>query len=296
MRDLEHGTLADLRTLMGQPPWPRRGNWQLVKPPSPAAGAGYTYAVNPAWWERIINVNATIATAGTAGLRTVSLQLADGDGYVFSTVPLIRGVPGSATVAGQASKELAPAAVPGASVAANGSVTDPAAFASICQVTGLAAGTYQVTATVYLSGTVTSADANNMSIGGAGFGALVVMYPGVANTPVTYTASIDVGAGATVGLQTLAAASGAAAVYNADMVITPVQLGPCTAKLPDLILKPGWTASLAITNANAADQLSAIGIMTERYSSDWASGALRADAEEQLRDFLAWQAERGQGM
>jgi hypothetical protein len=294
MHNLEHGTLADLETLMGQPPRLRRGNWQLVKPPSPAAGAGYTYSVDPKWWERLINVTATIATAGTAGLRTVSLQLADADSYVFSTIPLIRGVPGSATVSGQASKELAPAGVPGASVAANGSVTDPAAFASICQITGLAAGIYQVTATVYLSGTVTSADANNMSIGGAGFGALVIVYPGAANIPVTYTAQIDVGAGATVGLQTLAAASGAAAVYNADMVITPVQLGPCTAKLPDLLLKPGWTASLVITNVNVADQLSGIGIMTERYSSDWASGSLGADEERQLRDFLHWQDEREQ--
>lgn len=107
-----------------------------------------------------------------------------------------------------------------ASLAAEGSVTNPGAFATIANITGVPNGTYQVTATVYLSGTVTAADANNMLVT-AGGTPIRIAYPGVANVPVTFTTVFTVNSGSIL-LQSNNAASGAAAVYNGAIVANPL--------------------------------------------------------------------------
>lgn len=105
---------------------------------------------------------------------------------------------------------------------ANGmnSVPNPGAFATIATTNSLPAGTYSVTATVYLSGTVTSADANNMELFGTGIATTKIAYPGVANTPVTLTAIVTTTGAGAIGVQSIGAASGASAVYNASIVAT----------------------------------------------------------------------------
>jgi hypothetical protein len=110
-----------------------------------------------------------------------------------------------------------------------GSVTNPGAFANIAfGGTNLPAGTYQITAVVYLSGTVTSADANNMQITGNGIagGAVRLAYPGVANAPATVSATISTSGSGLIGVQSIGAASGPSAVYNATLLVTPVAAAP----------------------------------------------------------------------
>jgi hypothetical protein len=112
--------------------------------------------------------------------------------------------------------------VPGGSVSASGSVTNPGAFGGIAFTPSLPAGTYSVTTTVYLSGVVTAADGNNMSLVYGGT-TINLLYPGVANAPVTTTNIVQVPAGGhTIGVQTINAASGAGAIYNAVVTVTPV--------------------------------------------------------------------------
>jgi hypothetical protein len=117
-----------------------------------------------------------------------------------------------------------------ASYSGEGSATDPAAFGTIATTNSVPAGTYQVTATVYLSGTVTGADASNMELFGTGISATKIAYPGVANVPVTFTANITTTGAGAIGVQSIGAASGASAVYNASVVVTP--LGTNTATAP----------------------------------------------------------------
>lgn len=101
-------------------------------------------------------------------------------------------------------------------------VTNPGAFATIATTNSLPAGTYSVTATVYVSGTVTAADANNMEFFGTGIATTKIAYPGVANTPVTLTANITTTGAGAIGVQSIGAASGVSAIYNASIVVTPL--------------------------------------------------------------------------
>ena len=151
-----------------------------------------------------------------------------------------------------------------ASQSAEGSVTNPGAFAAIAFSNSVPAGTYQVTATVYLSGTVTTADANNMQITGTSLtnGTVRIAYPGVANTPVTVTAVVTTGGAGGIGVQTVGAASGVSAVYNASIQVTP--LGAVSAGLGiadwepgsnGLVLRPDDQLWLAAAGALTASEL-----------------------------------------
>jgi hypothetical protein len=126
-----------------------------------------------------------------------------------------------AVASGGASGAGAPAQ--SASYTANGSVTDPGAFGAIAFTGTVPQGTYTVTATVFLSGTVTAADGSNMELVYGGASPIPLAYPGADNVPITTTVVVTVPAGGhTVGIQAINAASGAAAVYNASLVVTPV--------------------------------------------------------------------------
>lgn len=109
------------------------------------------------------------------------------------------------------------------------SATDPGSFDGFAFTNSVPAGTYEVTATVYLSGTVTSADANNMQITGTGFDTVRIAYPGVIDVPVTITATVTTTAAGGIGVQSINAASGSGAVYNASIVVTPVSTAGQTA-------------------------------------------------------------------
>lgn len=108
-----------------------------------------------------------------------------------------------------------------ASSAGEGSVTNPGAAATIATTASVAAGTYVVTATVFLSGTVAAGDLNNFQITGNGVTSVKIVVPAVANTVVTMTATVTTTSAGAIIVKSIGAASGVSAVYNASVVATP---------------------------------------------------------------------------
>jgi hypothetical protein len=102
-------------------------------------------------------------------------------------------------------------------------VTDPGAGATIATVSGLTPGIpYSLSWTVSLSGTVTSADADNMELTGTGLGATdVAIYPGTVGNYPQQTITV-ISPTASISVKAIAAASGASAVYGASLVATPL--------------------------------------------------------------------------
>lgn len=296
MKDLIENTLADLHTLGSHPPRLRRMNTQLVRVPPPAAGSGYTYPITGTWWERILAVTVTLATASAAGQRALNIQYTDGDGIVFDSCPLVPMIGPSSTVtayADQGPTALAPAP---ATVATFGSATDPAAGGAVSGTLTLQPGSWQLSGQAYLSGTVTSADATNMQVNVGAAALIPVVYPGTAGVLTSYSAQITLTTATTVGVVATAAASGASAVYNASIQAIPLSGAGAQAQIPDLTLKSGWHLVIAGTNLQAADQLSNIAVLTERYPSNWADGALGSDEERQSRQLMRWLASEAEGM
>jgi hypothetical protein len=294
--DLTQDTLADLFTLMSHPPRLRRGNTRLAKPPNPAAGAGYTYPVTSDFWERIVSVAFTLTTAAGGAARSVALELTDADGFVFNASPAVSYLGPSSAITCYADLETAVAAPGAASASGEGSVTDPGAAAVIASAGVLQPGIWDVAGEVYLSGTVTAADANNMAVAIAGTNTIDIAYPGQAGVPAAFNGQIELSAAHTVSVNAIAAASGAAAVYNASFTATPSSSAGAQASIPDITLKSGYSLQVAVAGIQAGDQLSGIGILAERYPSNWADGSLAADEESQIRHLARWLAEHGQGL
>jgi hypothetical protein len=284
LRDLTEDTLADLFTLGSAPPDLRRVNTQLVRPSAnPSAGSGYTAKVPNEWWQRLIAVSATLTCSATAGARQVQLQYCDDSGNPFYNVPL--GPPLSASETAKVYGSLANTAPTpaGGSETVDGSVTNPAASTDISGGLSLAPGTWQLTGTAFLSGTVTAADADNMVVTLQGSYVAQITYPGVVDVPGTATAVVTVASTTGAWVTSSNAASGSGAIYNAS--ITATQLAPAgqPATILDFTMKSGWQQNLAVSNIQSGDQLSGITYLTERYPSNWADGSLESDEEDLLR-------------
>jgi len=98
----------------------------------------------------------------------------------------------------------------------SGSVTSPGANATITSLTGLAAGTYQVTWQVELSGTLAAADANNFALKHNGVIVLQSENLAVAGVYPQVTAEIVVAAGDSISITSIAAGT-VGAVYTAQL-------------------------------------------------------------------------------
>lgn len=296
MRDLEVDTLADAHALMALPPGLRRGNTRLLTgQPNPAAGANLAYPISNDYWERVLSVFAVLTTSAVAGVRVPSLTYVNADGTPFATVPLDLAVPASSAVTISADVFGSSSPVAGPSAAGEGAVTNPAGGATIAATAAVPAGTYTVSGTVYVSGTVTAADGNNMQVTGTGAAPVKLAYPGVASTVATFTATITTTGAGTIQVVAIGAASGAAATYNASIVVTAVAAGAVRALLPGFILRSGWAVQLNIAGIAAGDQISSVAILAERYPSNWAIGSLGSDEEQQHRDLAAMIAEQLRG-
>jgi hypothetical protein len=59
-----------------------------VAVPDPAAGAGFTYTNNSAYWELVDSLAFRLVTSATSGSRAVTLSIADGGGITLCTVPV----------------------------------------------------------------------------------------------------------------------------------------------------------------------------------------------------------------
>lgn len=279
---LIRGTLADLRTLMSHPVGIRRGNTYLVKPTSPAAGAGFTYKVDSAWYERIIAITFGFAASAAAANREVVLNYQDADAFTFTQVPALSLVIASQTVSAFGDLEGITPVTSAESASNYGTVTSPAAGANIVQVTGLPPGSYQVAWTVELGGTITAGtDNDNFKLASGGVQLARSVNPAVAGQYPQLPYDIDLLSSVAIAVQALALAT-VGAIYSATLTITPLSAAGAQLLLPDMLLKPSWQLVISVTNIQAGDQLSAIGIMTERYPSNWADGSLEADLEQLL--------------
>jgi hypothetical protein len=119
-----------------------------------------------------------------------------------------------------------------ASATAQGAVTDPGAGGIIASITStkLSTGSYAISGSVYLDGTITSADADNFKLVASGATVATLNCPGVINTPAPFgpiviTFPFPPGP-SNVSVQAVAAASGAAAKYHAQLTATPAGPAP----------------------------------------------------------------------
>lgn len=286
MPDLTEDTLADLHTLMGRPPMLRRGNTQLIRPANPAAGQGFTYKIDQSWWERILAVSATLTCSAAAGIRGLDLVLADGDGIPFVTIPFITAAYANTSPNGRGLLIAPGAGAAAGTYWATGSVTSPGAGAFITSVAIESSGFYTVRWSVSLAGTIAAgADSNNMQLNdgiGQFYSALM---PAISNAYPQQAVQMWLVAGNQV-IVSAQGAGTAASVYGATISATKADGAAPHAPLPDMVLKSSWQLKLAGVNLQAADQLSAITIVTERYPSNWADGALGGDEERQIRGYL----------
>lgn len=278
--DVTERPLADQWTLMSHPPRMRRGVSLLQVQPQPAAGANFTRKVDNAWWERIVSLYFTLACSAAAGVRSVSVNLLDADGNIFNaTLAILAASPGetwavSADLAGTPGPQAA------TSLVAQGTVTSPAAGATVATIT-LPAGEWAANWNVSLSGTVAAADANNFALTVPGLLNEVSDNPGAAGGPWGQNpATFEVPAGGSVLKIKVIGAGTAGAVY--DGALSVVAAGTLTTypQLPDIVLRSGWQAQIAVAGIQAGDQLSAINLMVERYPSNYADGTMISNAED----------------
>lgn len=70
---------------------------QRIPVTSPAAGAGFTYKNDSAYWELVDSLAFQLVASATTANRLVTLTIADGDGVVLATVPTNAATTASAT-------------------------------------------------------------------------------------------------------------------------------------------------------------------------------------------------------
>jgi hypothetical protein len=112
---------------------------------------------------------------------------------------------------------------PQASLSAFGSATAPTAGAAIVTLAAPAPGTYQITVYEYLTGTVTAADQDNMTVQVNGVIKGTILEPGVAagaTMPAPFTLTVSVPAG-NITVNAIGA-GGASAVYHVSIVATRI--------------------------------------------------------------------------
>jgi len=102
----------------------------------------------------------------------------------------------------------------------SGSVTSPAALATIATTASLPPGTYTIAWTVGLAGTLAAADANNMRLVDSAGNVLTAIMPAVAGTYPQANAQVTTTVAGAVLVQAIALAT-VGAVYSADIVVSP---------------------------------------------------------------------------
>lgn len=168
--------------------------------------------VAPVWLPPI----AYSVTGGSLKLdasRSSSADMAPSDGYVWFLTHLV--------VAGLVSAQ-------GAGVTGAGTATNPGAGGTIATISAAAltalspgGGLYQIQWLASLQGTVAAGDANNMRLTSpAGTGVENGIFPGVAGSYPQEPVTLFVPAGQSINVQAIGAASGASAVYGAQISAT----------------------------------------------------------------------------
>lgn len=275
-------TLADWRTLMSHPVALRRGYTALVKPANPPAGGGFTYKVDDAYYERIVAVTFQLAASAAVGNRQAVLNYQDADGFTFTQVPALGLVQASQALSAFGDLNGITPVTSTESANAYGTQNAPAASTTIVQIPGLPIGSYQVSWSVEVSGTLAAGVDNDnfkLTLGGTQIFRSVNL--AVAGVYPQESVEIEQLAAGAVAVQNIAAAT-VGSVYAAQLNINPLNQAGAQLELPDVILKPNWQLAIVVANIQAGDQVGQIGILTERYASNWAGGQLEHDLEELL--------------
>lgn len=244
-----------------------RGWTQLVKPQQPAAAANLVHPIPGDYWERLISVAFTLTTSAVAGIRTLALAYADGDGYVFNLVPISNEIGPSQTLTGYGDlASVTPVQAP-ESHQTEGAQTSPGATTTICSLV-LPSGGWTLNWLVMLTGTLAAADTDNFGLYQGttlieqSVNGIIVGQP-YAQDPVEV--QVPVG-GATYAVKNVAAGT-AASVYSAQLVASPANVMQLQVQIPDFVMKSGWQVQLQLGGAQAGDQLSGLGLLVERYPS-----------------------------
>lgn len=244
-----------------------RGWPQLIKVPAPAAGASLTRVVPGDYWERLLSLAFTLTTSATVAARSIALNLLDGDGNIFNQTQIAAGI-----IAGSVSTQFGDlttvSPIQGTeSFTGEGSVSSPGASATICSLAALPAGTYIVNAVVNMAGTLVQAtDANNIKIYNGGVLVYAALDNNIGSAPQNFGPfTITVPAGGSIILATVAAGT-AASIYSGSLSAIPaVYQG--SFQFPDILMQSGYQYQVAIGGIQAADQISNVLMMLERYPS-----------------------------
>jgi hypothetical protein len=240
---------------------------QLVNGVQPAAGASFTRTVPGEFWERLLTISFTLVTSAAAGGRQLLLNFMDGDGNIFNQTFLAGNVGPSITLSeygDQANTQIGQVVQ---QAFGEGSVTSPAAGATIASVpaASLPAGEYIIGVNLNLAGTVAQAvDANNLEIV---FGATTeILDNTIAAGPQPFGPyTMQTAGGNVLSVKAIGAAT-AGAIYSATVTAAAV-LQQNEFTFPDLVLKSGWQVGIQCLGIAAGDQISNVRLLLERYPS-----------------------------
>lgn len=254
----------------------------------PAAGAPAVYKVPNDWWERVLAVTATLTTSAALPQRQPLLQVVNADGTVLAQVPVGPTVGPSYAWPLFAGIDLpARDTASGPTRANTGSQTAPAALTAIATLTP-GAGLWTASAVLQLTGTPGAGELNNFGLYAGATQVAQYVNQGAIFGPFAYPPTVvRVPAATAIAIQNVGVGT-AGAIYSAQLQLAPYLLGAGAGKMPQVILKPGWSVQLTATSLDVADQLSAVVVTTERYPSVWADGQLKATERDKLHDI--WQA------
>lgn len=261
-------TLSGAASQLRQGATVRGRGWQtLLRPPQPAAAASYLRTIPAEYWERVLSLAFTLTTSAAAGIRTLALAYQDGDQFTFNLVPISNEIGPSQQLTGYADlASVTPVQAPSSHDTEN-SVTAPAAGGVITSL-ALPSGGWTLAWQVQLAGTPAAADANNFQLRQGAAVLLESINPGAVGGPWpqdSIEVQIPVG-GATVSVNANGVGT-AGAIYSAQLVASPANVMQLQVQIPDFILKSGWQLALQLGGAQAGDQISALGLLVERFPS-----------------------------
>lgn len=255
------------------------GVTKLFKLAQPAAGSGFTRVIPPEYWERILSLAFNLVTSAVAGTRTLAVIFQDQDGNIFNLTPISNEIGPSANINAYADlASVTPVAQP-ASHQAEGSVTSPAAGTTVTSL-ALPSGGWTLNWLVQVSGTVGAPEVDNFQLVSAGTLLDTSINGNTVGQPYQQQPSqvqIPIG-GATVLVRNSALAT-VGAVYAAQLVATPANVPAAQVQLPDFLMHTGWQWGIQLGGAQAADQLSSILLLAERFTSDLAGGYQATDGQ-----------------